>query len=221
MVIGFRGPTKLYIDAASAVVRHAEADGIQRTGYSMSRLMVSFSLVALMMFMPVVSTQAQTMQNENLQVANPKGYTVANQTNNDRIIMSEMVPAGETVQNWTEMVTIQLFLKLSNVTPPQFRERLEKLWADSCPGSTFTNVKEGVENGYPTLTWLQKCPQNKETGKPEVTMLKGVQGRDSFYLVQKAFRFEPSAEQSTLWTKYLDNVQVCDTRLKDRPCRAP
>jgi hypothetical protein len=36
------------------------------------------------------------------------------------------------------------------------------------------------QNGYLTLTWMQKCPLNRETGKPELTRLKAMQGRDSF-----------------------------------------
>jgi hypothetical protein len=43
-------------------------------------------------------------------------------------------------------------------------------------------------------------------------------GRDSFYLVQKAFKFEPSAEQGRIWGGFLDSARVCDTRLPDRPC---
>lgn len=181
----------------------------------MFRFIVLFVLAALM-----VSTPVRALENENLLVEMPKGYTVADRTSNDRITMTVMVPTGETVQNWTEMVTIQLFLKLAGLPPAEFRGRLEKLGAASCPGSKFEKVKEGVENGYQMLTWLQKCPQNKETGKPEVTMLKGIQGRDSFYLVQKAYRFVPSAEQSKIWTTFLDSAQVCDTRLPDRPCRS-
>ena len=118
------------------------------------------------------------------------------------------------------MVTVQIFLNLRDVTPAQYRARIEKLWADACAGSEFSNVKDGVENGYATLTWLQKCPRNAQTGKPEMTWMKALQGRDSFYLVQKAYKFEPSAEQRKEWGGFLDSVRVCDTRLPDRPCRA-
>ena len=109
--------------------------------------------------------------------------------------ISEMIPAGEAIENWTEMVTVQIFLNMRDVTPAQYRVRMQKLWGDACPGSAFSKVKEGIENGYATLTWLQKCPVNKQTGKPELTWMKAMQGKDSFYLVQKAYKFEPSAEQ--------------------------
>ena len=46
-----------------------------------------------------------------------------------------------------------------------------------------------------------------------------MRGRDSFYLVQKAYKFEPSVEQKKQWDDYLDGVSVCDTRRPDRPCK--
>ena len=56
------------------------------------------------------------------------------------------------------------------------------------------------------------------TGKPEITWFKAISGRDSFYVVQKAFKFEPAPEQAKQWVGWLDKVSVCDTRLPDRAC---
>jgi hypothetical protein len=64
------------------------------------------------------------------------------------------------------------------------------------------------------------CPRNAETGKPEWTWFKAIQGNDSFYVVQKAFKFEPARLQIVEWTRYLKGVSVCDTRLKERRCPA-
>jgi len=54
--------------------------------------------------------------------------------------------------------------------------------------------------------------------KPEYTWFKAIQGNDSFYVVQKAFKFNPSEEQITQWTAFFRSIKVCDSRLKDRPC---
>ena len=62
---------------------------------------------------------------------------------------------------------------------------------------------------------------NKATGKPEITWFKAIQGNDSFYVVQVAFKAWPSKEQITQWMGYLKEVTVCDTRLPDRACAAP
>jgi hypothetical protein len=161
---------------------------------------------------------AADLVNENLITTAPPGYGVGFQDKNGQRQIVEWVPTGETVDNWTEMVTVQIFYHL-NATPDAFMHDLEKRWLASCPGSpaphTIANV---TENGYPSLVWLLDCPKNPATGKPEITWFKAVQGNDSFYIVQKAFRFAPSKEQITRWVGYLKAIHVCDSRLPDRPC---
>lgn len=165
------------------------------------------------------SSSASALEDENLLVALPKGYKVGFQKKTDRGIISEFVPAGETVEGWTEMVTVQVFLNMRNVTPVQFRDGLEKRWSIACPDSQFSKVGESVQNGYPTLMWLQACKLNKQSGKPEYTWIKAIQGRDSFYILQKAFKFAPNDAQTKEWISYLDKISVCDTRLPERPCK--
>lgn len=181
------------------------------------RRIIQLAVVGLAL--AVLAPSAQALENETLLVTMPKGYKVGFQKRAGNQVISEFVPQAETVEGWTEMVTVQIFFNLRDVTPAQYRTRMEGLWAKACAGSEFSKVKEGVENGYPTLTWLQKCPKNVQTGKSELTWMKAIQGRDSFYLVQKAFKFEPTAEQRKEWGGYLDSVRVCDTRLVDRPCK--
>ena len=103
-------------------------------------------------------------------------------------------------------------------TPDRFKDQLEKRWHATCPGSDGQQVAKGAENGYQSLVWLLSCPRNPGTGKPEITYFRAVQGNDSFYVVQKAFKFAPSKDQVTQWVGYLGTVSVCDSRLRDRQC---
>jgi len=158
------------------------------------------------------------LENENLIVTTPPGYKVAFRDKKPNMLMTEFVPAKETVENWTEMVTVQVFFGLKT-TPEQFMGDMEKRWRAACPDAEEAHtVASAPENGYPTRVWLLDCPKNPETGKPEITWFKAVQGNDSFYLVQKAFKFEPSKEEITHWMGYLRNVSVCDSRIADRAC---
>jgi hypothetical protein len=65
---------------------------------------------------------------------------------------------------------------------------------------------------------MMNCPRNAQTGKPEITWFKALQGNDSFYVVQKAFKFDPPKEQIVQWTLWLKGVALCDTRLPERAC---
>lgn len=174
------------------------------------------------LFMAVLLLAAQTswaqLQDENLIQDLPPGYKIDFQARKGNMLLTEMVPQGESVHDWSEMLTTQIFLSLKSATPQGFRDRMQTLWTQSCPGATFASVAEGRENGYPFAVWIQHCPLNRNTGKPENTWFKAIQGNDSFYLVQKAFKFEPSKAQVLQWTRYLRSVQACDTRLADRPC---
>jgi hypothetical protein len=156
--------------------------------------------------------------NENLLAPAPPGYKVGSHDRKGVLQITEWVPANQTVENWTEMLTVQVFYGLK-AAPEQFMHQLEQRWRGACPGAGDAQpVAGGVENGYPSLVWILECPKNPATGKMELTWFKGVQGNDSFYLVQKAFRFTPSKAQITRWVGYLKGVVVCDSRIADRAC---
>src|SRR5271157_5725092 len=156
--------------------------------------------------------------NENLLVAAPAGYEVGFRNKKKESSITEWVPAGETVDNWTEMVTVQVFYDLK-VPPEAFMRDLEKRWRGACPGAgEAQTIADGVEHGYPARVWLLDCPRNPDTGKREITWFKAIEGNDSFYVVQKAFKFMPTKEQIVRWVGYLRNVKVCDSRVADRAC---
>ena len=161
------------------------------------------------------------LSDENLLQGLPQGYKIAFQTQKGNMVMTEMVPEAETVDNWTEMVTTQIFLGLKEATPAQFQALSTKAWLDVCKDGEVAPVTQGEENGYAFSIWVQSCPENPLTGQPENTWFKAIKGNDSFYLVQKAFRFHPSREQIVQWMQYFRAVEVCDTRLADRPCPKP
>ncbi|MDO9413008.1 MAG: hypothetical protein Q7T81_10590 [Pseudolabrys sp.] len=175
-------------------------------------------LLALAISATLCSAASAQLVNENLLVTIPEGYKVGFNAKQPKMIMQEMVPQAETVEAWTEMVTVQVFLGMKGVTPAHYASNMQEIWAKSCPNAKSLPVANGAENGYPFLLWVSSCPRNTTTGKPEITWFKAMQGQDSFYLVQKAFKFEPSKAQIETWTTYLKKVSVCDSRRADRPC---
>jgi len=174
---------------------------------------IFLSLIISMM----ASTTVACLENENLLIAMPDGFKMDFQEATKDMRISEMVPISQSVNNWTEMVTVQVFYAL-NVLPEQFKTRNDKEGKRFCPGSWSQSITNGKENGYPTAVWYQSCSRNKATGKPEFTWFKAIQGNDSFYVVQVALKAEPSEQVITRWMDYLRSVQVCDTRLPDRAC---
>ena len=162
--------------------------------------------------------QAQPLKNENLLVGMPQGFKLGFKDSKNGMNMQEFVPAAETVQNWTEMVTVQVFLSRKDLQPAPFLGAMQQQWAGSCNGSTATPVATGKVNGYVAASILLRCPLLASTGKPETTVLTAIKGNDSFYVVQRAVRSVPSPERLETMKKYIESVSVCDSRLPSRAC---
>jgi hypothetical protein len=183
----------------------------------MLRLFIAVSLALLTALLLASPTFA--FENENLLVAVPKGYKPDYRAKNARGLITEMVPQDQSVKNWTEMLTVQVFFRIKP-GPEQFRQRIAQGWAKACKGSSLHPIAQGKENGYPFAVWMLVCPRNAQTGKPEWTWFKAIQGNDSLYIVQKAFKFEPERVQIMAWLSYLKSVSVCDTRRPEHRCPA-
>ena len=171
------------------------------------------SLISLL-----ASGASAQLKDENLLQGMPAGYKIGFLERQGPIIITEMVPESESAEEWTEMVTSQLFIGLKSVSPETFRAESRKKWLEACKDGNFAEIASGEENGYPMALWMLSCPHSKAPGRPEITWFKAIRGQDAFYVVQKSFRFEPSNEQVQQSMRYLRQISVCDTRIPQRAC---
>lgn len=158
------------------------------------------------------------LENENLLAELPLGFKVAYQAEQGNQTITEMVAESETVDEWTTMVTVQVYLGQNSLTPAQAQETLTNDWFNACENSEVYPIADGQENGYDFALWQLYCPLNPATQLEEYTYMKAIAGNDSFYLVQVAFRYEPTEADVTQWMQYLKQVQVCDSRLAAQAC---
>ena len=158
------------------------------------------------------------LENENLLAEVPSGFKIDYQAEQNGVVINEMVPEGESVNDWTTLVTVQIFMGMTNTAPEQYQENMTQSWFNACENSESYPVADGEENGYNFVLWQLYCPLNPSTQKVEYAYLKAIQGNDSFYLVQVAFRHEPSSDEITQWMQYLKQVQVCDSRIPEQAC---
>ncbi|WP_146014018.1 hypothetical protein [Trinickia dabaoshanensis] len=165
----------------------------------------------------VATHAAGALKDENLLLPVPKYYKVGYQAHHDNFALTEMVPEGQTVENWTEMITTQIYSG-SHMTFDQYRTDMVNRWQDACDDAQSYSLSSGTENGYDYEWWLQTCQFKDDTRKPEFTWFKMIRGNDAVYVVQKAFHFQPTKEESVELSKYMKKIQVCDTRLENRAC---
>jgi hypothetical protein len=177
---------------------------------------VSHRTFLLSLLWPVLAWSQ--LKDENLLENAPPGYKIGFQVKRGNMDMMEMLPESEAIEHWTELLTTQVFHGLTSATLEKFQQFFEQSSRSNCSGGTFKPIAKNSENGYPVMVGLRFCPNDPKTGKPEFTWIKAIKGNDSFYVVQKAFRFEPNKEQITQWMRYLRSVMVCDTRLQEHAC---
>jgi hypothetical protein len=157
-----------------------------------------------------------TLENENLLTTIPSSFKVDFSDKQNNFVITEMVQEGESVNDWSTMITVEIFLGEKNTTPQQYQETLTERWFNACENSETYPLADGVENSYNFVLWQLYCPLNAATQKEEYTFIKAIQGNDSFYLVQVAFRHEPSDDEITQWMRYLKEIQVCDSRIAEQ-----
>ena len=155
---------------------------------------------------------------ENVMTPLPEGFQVARQARDGPTIIAEYVPAGETVADWSRMVTVQVLQNLKGVDPDDFARGIESTWEAACAGADVRKLEDGQERGYGYSLWQFNCPLNTQAGKPENSTIKLIKGQDALYVVQYALRSALTRENAAPMTAYLASVWVCDTRRADRAC---
>jgi hypothetical protein len=178
---------------------------------------IQYAAVMLAAYSSSVALGQTLIDAENLLFSPPKDFKVGYQSNRDNRLMTEFVPAAETVEDWTQMLTVQIY-RGATVDAATFLQAVGKRYMDACAGTTAKGVYTGQVNGYVVSMLLLKCPMNPATGKPETTAFRVIKGKDALYSVQRAWRAVPSDQELDVVMHALARVTVCDTRAPEHPC---
>jgi hypothetical protein len=179
--------------------------------------MAKSAAMMLVGFSAAVALGQSLIDAENLLFSPPKDFKIGFQSSRDNRLMTEWVPAAETVEDWTQMLTVQIY-RGGTVDAATFLQGVGKRYMDACPGTTAKGIFTGQINGYVVSMLLLKCPRNPGTGKPETTAFRVIRGKDALYSVQRAWRAVPSDQDVDDAMHALSKVTVCDTRASEHPC---
>jgi hypothetical protein len=156
---------------------------------------------------------------ENLLISPPEGFKVGFDSTTGNNSITEFVAAGETVDDWTRMLTVQVYRHWA-IDAAAYLQRIGKRFADACPGTAVIGkgIQTGRVNGYAVSMLFLQCPRNPKTGKPETTVFRAIKGNDALYSIQRAWRAIPSREDVNDVMHAMGKVIVCDTRAPEHPC---
>lgn len=162
---------------------------------------------------------------ENIIMKPIKGWKVSYENKTSKQMVIEFVPIPESKQNWSQMITLNVFYK-APIALKAIRNDMIKGFKRLCPKSEFKLVSTKKSNNYDTETFRVTCPLSAATGRTEVTHFKTIRGNDNVYMVQYAFRLPRKVaslkdEQEKGVYAYLDELIVCDNRHPKHPCPPP
>jgi outer membrane protein assembly factor BamE (lipoprotein component of BamABCDE complex) len=155
---------------------------------------------------------------ENVLMPLPDGFKLGYQAAQGQVKMMEFVPNAETVENWSRIVTEQIFLGARNADPSALPNAMTPGLISKCQGATMRELSKTKENGYPAVIWGFECPMNPVTHRPETMWMKVISGADSLYSVQYAYRRAPADDMAREALGFLQRVSACDTRTPTHPC---
>jgi hypothetical protein len=138
------------------------------------------------------------------------GYEAHNATQAIR----EEVPEGESVKDWTRMVTTQRFGGLAALTTPEnYVGTITRGVERKCPGALISPIRSlnmtGTGTGRPAVRVTIDCPVLAETGKRETFVLEATAGTFDMLVKQVAFRGPHTAADMAWASRFLDALIYC------------
>ena len=158
----------------------------------------------------------------------PSQFNMVNEETKGHYYLQESVKSGETVDQWSEMITLtgrQGAASLPQASAKGFVLNIFKDFQTACP-ATFSILELGPRSldGRESFAAIGSCgavstaeEASKHTAHSETALIVGIKGTADIYTIQWAERGQPSTRPLTLdpvvWGdrfKQLEPIRVCE-----------
>ncbi len=175
---------------------------------------LALALVGLLSAAATAATPAEWLSKPEV-----PGFVVGHEASNAEQSIVELVPEGETVHNWSRMITDQRLGGLvRHATPRQFAELMAQGMAQSCPGGKVTQIIDLKIDQRPAAQLYAECPLNPDTGKPEAFIGLLIAGKDDLHSRQVAWRKTPTLAETNWAETILARTHLCTAASKAKGC---
>ncbi len=176
---------------------------------------------------------APAMANEQLFVGVPDGWQKLAEPEGDSGNTSRYVPAGESAEEWSEMLTLQRYPGVLLDVTEYIDQVIGRIIA-GCLRPRHDGPKPVEASAYPAKIAYIECrgpdPLRMETDKQlkaiEFVVVKAIQGREAFYVVKRAWhgntpdRHPLNFETAPQWIGIVKDSELCDLDDRGQTCRS-
>jgi len=162
-------------------------------------------------------------------MAFPEGFVPAYENTSGKNYIQEAVPRGETVDDWSQMVTLTGARDLAlnpEMSPPVFMSGMANGFKGQCPATFATKALGKLAiNGHAAFVALIGCGA-LQSGKPhsEMALVVAIKGSTDMYSIQWAERGPPTDQPPVFdearWRlrfRQLSPIKVCDRVPDEKP----
>ncbi len=123
------------------------------------------------------------------------GYELAHTQKNATGAIAEYVPKGQTVQNYTRMISTNLLGGFGKVPSPELIAEFAKRYVAGCPGAKVVAVPMGKAAGARI-----DCTRHPNTGKTETVFARAIPAGADQYIAHVTYRYIPMPKE-TQWAR--------------------
>ncbi len=163
---------------------------------------------------------------ESIRFAMPDGWSEAQRENSNGNMVIEFLPEGESLKDWTQMITFLRMSKARNIPPQQFGNVILSGLARSCARKlTRSEMIKLPDRHHGGIVAIGLCEEMRSQGQPAQVLVKKIElvamlvanGREGFYSVQRSWHGDtpspdfPARNQAALsaWVQPLFNTALC------------
>lgn len=188
--------------------------------------MKPFLIAAALAALALPAAAQQGPSGERLLMSPPPGWTPMPTQRGDKVATTRILPPGQTPENYSEMLTVQVYPGKEG----DARGYVESVLAYSranCEQVGPSPVSEASINGYPMASVTVACTKGKSTGAGGFALVQAIRGTDALYVVQRLWRGKPFSPDQPLpvpremlqdWSAFGRTVGLCDSRDNRHPC---
>jgi hypothetical protein len=118
----------------------------------------------------------------------PIDWQVAHSSRSDRVVHMAWLPQGQEVGNWSDKVSVQMFPGQTQVGGQQLLDQLARRYERDCKNLLATQTETTRKRGKTVAFRLLGCTEHRATGRGEMALFRVIEGAESLYLVQRAWR---------------------------------